>query len=115
MPSILVVDDSTIVRTQVRQSLEDAGYTVTEAIHAPRWTHFQGRTGSNYPHKETNDLIVESRVGPGVVEDLSRRGHPARAVGAWGGRGSAGAIRVGESGALMAASDPRRDGQALVF
>jgi gamma-glutamyltranspeptidase/glutathione hydrolase len=100
---------------QVISAVYDQGYTVTEAIHAPRWTHFQGRTGSMYPHKETNDMIVESRVGAEVVEDLARRGHPARAVGAWGGRGSSGAIQIDESGAYLAASDPRRDGQALVY
>ena len=100
---------------QVISAVYDQGCSVTEAIHAPRWTHFQGRTGSAYPHKETNDMIVESRVGSGVVEDLQRRGHPARAVEAWGGRGSAGAIRKDDSGALLAASDPRRDGQALVY
>lgn len=99
---------------QVISAVYDHGYTVTEAIHAPRWTHFQGRTGSAYPHRETNDMIIESRVDSGVVEELARRGHPIRAVDAWGGRGSAGAIRVDESGALWAASDPRRDGQALV-
>lgn len=100
---------------QLISAVYDHGYSVTEAIHAPRWTHFQGRTASAYPHRETNDMIIESRVESGVVENLSRRGHPIRAVGDWGGRGSAGAIRANDSGALSAASDPRRDGQALVY
>jgi len=42
-------------------------------------------------------------------------GHPARGVGPWAGKGSVGAIRVNTSGSLSAASDPRRDGQALVY
>jgi len=100
---------------QVISAVYDHGATVTEAIHAPRWTHFQGRTGSVYPHKPTNDMIVESRVGPDVVAELARRGHPARAVGAWGASGSAGAIRIDGTGTRLAASDPRRDGQALVY
>jgi len=100
---------------QVISAVYDHGYTVTEAIHAPRWTHFQGRTGSVYPHRETNDMIIESRIGSEVVAELARRGHPVRAIEAWGGRGSAGAIRIEASGALTAASDPRRDGQALVY
>jgi gamma-glutamyltranspeptidase/glutathione hydrolase len=108
--------------TQVQSNLQvisavfDHRYTVAEALHAPRWTHYQGRTGSAYPHEERNALEIEARVGDGVLKDLKRRGHPAAAIDDWAGPGSEGAIQVHpETGALMAASDPRRDGQALVW
>jgi gamma-glutamyltranspeptidase len=107
--------------TQVQTNMQfisavyDHGYTLTESIHAPRWTHSQARMGSQYPHKNINDMIIESRIDKGVIEELSRLGHPAREVGPWDGMGSVGAIRIDKSGALLAASDPRRDGQALVY
>ena len=100
---------------QLISAIYDHNYTVTEAIHAPRWTHSQERTDSMYPHNNKNDLIVESRIDSGVVDELARLGHPARGVGPWAGKGSVGAIRVNTSGSLSAASDPRRDGQALVY
>jgi len=107
--------------TQVQSNMQhisaiyDHNYTVTEAIHAPRWTHSQAQMDSMYPHNNENDLIIESRIDSGVIEDLKNLGHPAREVGPWGGKGSVGAIRVNASGSLSAASDPRRDGQALVY
>lgn len=108
--------------TQVQSNLQvisavfDHGFTVSEALHAPRWTHYQGRTGSGYPHAERNALEIEDRAGEDTLAGMKRRGHPVQAIGAWAGPGSEGAIRVHpESCALMAAGDPRRDGQALVW
>ncbi len=108
--------------TQVQSNLQvvsavfDHGYTVSEALHAARWTHYQGRTGSGYPHAERNALEFEGRAGEATLEDLRRRGHPVAPIGEWAGPGSEGAIQVHpESGALMAAADPRRDGLALVW
>ena len=88
---------------------------MTEAIHAPRWTHVQGRMTSSIPRQDAHRLYVEDRLGKVVVADLDRRGHAPRPVGEWGGPGSAGAIRILEGGTLTAAADPRRDGQALVY
>ena len=100
---------------QVVSAVFDHALNVGEAVQAPRWTHHQGRTGSTYPHAERNALEVEDRLGSDVAAELGRRGHTVEVLAAWGGTGSVGAIQVdGESGALMAAADPRRDGQALV-
>ncbi len=108
--------------TQVQSNLQvisavfDHGFTVSEALHAARWTHYQGRTGSGYPHAERNALEIESRIGDAALKDLQRKGHPVQSIAPWAGPGSEGAIQVHpESGALMAAGDPRRDGQALVW
>ena len=100
---------------QVVSAVFDHGLNVGEAVGAPRWTHHQGRMNSTFPHAERNALEVEDRVGGGVAAELERRGHAVEVLGAWGATGSAGAIQLlGASGALMAAADPRRDGQALV-
>lgn len=100
---------------QVISAVVDQGWTVTEAIHAPRWTHVQGRMTSSWPRKDVHALSIEDRFGEAVISDLDRRGHAPKKVGEWGGPGSAGAIRVLDNGTLTAAADPRRDGQALVY
>ncbi len=101
---------------QVGSAVFDHGYTVAEALHAARWTHHQGRTASNYPHAERNALEIEQRLPPATLDALRSMGHNVEGVGPWAGPGSEGAIQVHqESGALMAAGDPRRDGHALVW
>jgi gamma-glutamyltranspeptidase len=100
---------------QMVSAVFDHGLNVGEAVGAPRWAHHQGRMNSTFPHSERNALEVEDRVGGEVAAALKRLGHPVEVLEAWGATGSAGAIQVdGESGTLMAAADPRRDGQALV-
>lgn len=108
--------------TQVQTNLQvvtgvfDYGLNVAEAIEGPRWTHFQARTDSTYPHPERNELSIEDRVDTETVEPLKARGHNVEPVGAFEGNGSEGAIQVHpESRALMAASDPRRDGDSAVW
>ncbi len=108
--------------TQVQTNLQvvtgvfDYGLSVAEAIEGPRWTHFQARTDSTYPHAERNELSIEDRLDPQTVDELKSRGHDVGLVGAFEGNGSEGAIQVQRnSGALMAASDPRRDGDSAVW
>ena len=95
----------------------DHGLNVAEAIDAPRWTHYQGSMTSTWPPDDRHALTIEDRVEPRLVDSLrSQRTSKWTLIGAWGGAGSEGAIQVHrDSGALMAASDPRRDGQALVW
>ncbi len=101
---------------QVVTSVFDHGLNVAEAIDAPRWTHYQGSMTSTWPPDDRHYLTIEDRVDARLVEGLRTRGHQVDVVGPWSGAGSEGAIQVHpESGALMAASDPRRDGQALVW
>lgn len=103
------------VNMQLISSIYDHGMTVAEAIHAPRWIHNQAGMSSKYPHDNSESMTVEGRSGKAVAEELERRGHPVRMVGDWEGGASAGAIRINAHGGLEASSDPRRDGQALVF
>ena len=101
---------------QVVTGVFDHGLTVAEAIEGPRWTHYQGRTSSTYPHAEANHLDIEDRVDDGVIESLRARGHEVNAIAPFDGAGSEGAIQVhNESGTLSAASDPRRDGDSAVW
>lgn len=101
---------------QVVTGVFDHGLTVAEAIEGPRWTHYQGRTSSTYPHTEANHLDIEDRVDEGVVESLRARGHEVNAIAPFAGAGSEGAIQVHqEAGTMSAASDPRRDGDSAVW
>lgn len=108
--------------TQVQTNLQvvtgvfDYGLNVAEALEGPRWTHYQARTDSTYPHSERNALSVEDRISGEAAEGLRERGHDLELVGPFEGNGSEGAIQVQQdSGSLMAASDPRRDGDSAVW
>lgn len=103
------------VNMQLISSIYDHGLTVAEAIHAPRWTHIQTGMTSQFPHTSVDGMIGESRFGDAVFEDLTGRGHLLKKVGAWAGGASTGAIQVSPFGSYLAASDPRRDGLALVL
>ncbi len=101
---------------QVVSAVFDHGLTVAEAIEGPRWTHYQGRTSSTYPHTEANRLDIEDRVDDGVIESLRARGHEVNAIAPFAGAGSEGAIQIHrQAGTMSAASDPRRDGDSAVW
>lgn len=108
--------------TQVQTNLQmvtgviDYGLTPSEAVEANRWTHLQNPTMSTYPHTTHEALQMEDRIDGAVVEKLKKKGHAIEQLSAWGGTGSAGMIQVlRDSGAFVAAADPRRDGLALVW
>ncbi len=101
---------------QVVTGVFDYGLNVAEAIDGPRWTHNQAGMSSAYPHSNADSLQIEDRAGEEVIAGLARRGQPVESTGVWGGAGSEGAIQVDlENGTLFAASDPRREGDALVW
>ncbi|MCC7427055.1 MAG: gamma-glutamyltransferase [Alphaproteobacteria bacterium] len=100
---------------QIISAMLDHGLDPAEAVHAPRWTHYQDGAYSNWPHQDANEITIEERAGAELVAGLARRGHAARSVPPWDGRGSAGVIQVLADGTLAAAADPRRDGTALVW
>lgn len=88
----------------------DFGMTPQEAITAPRWLY--GRTWG----AASNDVKLEGRIPPAVVEELARRGHPVKVVENFTDTmGHAGAILVHENGVLQGATDPRGDGLAAGF
>lgn len=101
---------------QVLTNVLDHGMNVVEAVEAPRWRHVGRGTESTIPFGEADALELESRFGPGVAQELRRRGHPVVEIGAWAAVGSEVAIQVDqERGALHGACDPRRDGYAIGY
>jgi oxamate amidohydrolase len=89
----------------------DLGRDVQAAIDAPRWLY--GRTWGD----ATTALSVEARVPQDVVDELRRRGHDVRVVGAWDDRmGHAQAIRIDpRTGVRQGGADPRSDGLAAGY
>lgn len=97
---------------QVLTGLVDLGLDLQAAVEAPRWAH--GAPGDRFP---AHALVLESRFGFDVADDLARRGHdvlladPVDPV-----MGTLQAIRVdAEHGCYIAVTDPRGDGIALAL
>ncbi|HUY99863.1 MAG TPA: gamma-glutamyltransferase family protein [Thermomicrobiaceae bacterium] len=89
---------------QMMMNVIDHGFSIQAAIEAAR---FRTATGT--------ELLMESRVAPEVVEELTRRGHDVKLQDPFtmlfgGGQGI---VIDPESGAFSAGADPRRDGYAL--
>jgi gamma-glutamyltranspeptidase/glutathione hydrolase len=83
------------------------GQGLEEAVAAPRWV--QARTWG----APRNDLRMESRFSPDLVEALRAAGHPVALVGDFDPvMGHAGALVRHRDGGLEGASDPRCDGAA---
>lgn len=89
----------------------DFGMSPQDAIDAPRWLH--GRTWG----ASSNDMKIEGRVDPSVIETLKERGHPVKVVdGYTDTMGHAGAILIDQkTGMKYGATDPRGDGQAAGY
>jgi len=97
---------------QILTNLLDWGMDLQSAIEAPRWAH--GAPGGQYP---PTALVLESRFGQSVADDLAERGHevvladPVDPV-----MGTVQLIQVdAERGCYISASDPRGDGVALAL
>jgi gamma-glutamyltranspeptidase/glutathione hydrolase len=108
--------------TQVQTNLQvlthvlDHGYTVVEAVEAPRWRHLQDGTESTVPHRCADELLLEERYERATREDLAGRGHPVRVIGPWEAAGSEVMIQLNPvTGAKFGAADPRRDGYAIGY
>jgi gamma-glutamyltranspeptidase/glutathione hydrolase len=95
-----------ILQTTVQMLLNvlDFGMNIQEAIEAPRVRIYRDRL-----------VDAEARIPATTRRTLARRGHQVNAIDDWSWvvGGGQGIVRDGESGALMAGADPRRDGYAL--
>lgn len=90
--------------------VHDFGYTVQQAIEAPRWLY--GRTWG----EESKTMKVESRIPHDVQHELARRGHDMEPLEAYSQKmGHAQAIRLLDDGVLEAGADPRGDGAAMAW
>ncbi|HET6316363.1 MAG TPA: gamma-glutamyltransferase family protein [Chloroflexota bacterium] len=97
---------------QLLTGLLDLDLDVQAAIEAPRWVH--AAPGDRFPRTA---LVLESRFGDAVVQELRERGHevietePLDTI-----MGTAQMIQVdSERGCYVAATDPRGDGVALAL
>jgi gamma-glutamyltranspeptidase/glutathione hydrolase len=83
------------------------GLDLQAAIDAPAW-HTTSFPSSFYPREMTpGEVVVESRLGDGVIAELRRRGHAVTVSDAWSlGRLSA-VSRDPATGILRAAANPR--------
>ncbi|HEY3062251.1 MAG TPA: gamma-glutamyltransferase family protein [Chloroflexota bacterium] len=95
---------------QILTGLLDLGLDLQAAIEAPRWV--QAPPGDRFAR---DALVLESRFGPSVAQDLASRGHdvvvadPLDMI-----MGTVQLIQVDtERGCYIAATDPRGDGVAL--
>ena len=88
---------------QVMVRIADYGQNPQAACDGPRFRWVQGM-----------DVSVEDNFPPAVVEDLRRRGHKIVTVDDYNQFGS-GQMIWKMDGGWLAASDPRRDGQATGF
>lgn len=99
---------------QVICNVIDFGMNAQEAVEAPRWQH-GGAVGA--PGELAGGVLgIETRVSERTLQELERRGHVVERLDPWG-HGSAYQLimRHPESGAYLAGSDPRCDGQAAGF
>jgi gamma-glutamyltranspeptidase/glutathione hydrolase len=95
---------------QILHNVIDRGYSVQQAIDAPRW--LAGRVNVD----ETTDSVrIESRADAHLVRELARRGHDMLVLGPYESTmGHAHAIAIDrERGTLAGGSDPRADSAAL--
>lgn len=88
----------------------DYGFSVQDAIEAPRWLY--GRTWG----ASSNDVKIEGRVTSDVIQELNSRGHSTKVVADYTDiMGHAGAIRIDENGIRQGGADPRGDGIAIGY
>jgi len=87
-----------------------AGDLPQAAVAAPRVLH-----GRFYPSDDPTVLNVEEHMGPDVIAELSARGREPNVLPAYDERfGHAHAIEMRPDGTILAGSDPRSDGAAIV-
>ena len=104
------------INLQTFTAMVDLGLDPQQAVEMPRWESFQDGTHTSWPHSHTDELTIEDRVPPAVIEDLRARGHNVRLLGPLSGPCSAEIIlRDPGTGLLLAGSDPRRDGYAMAL
>ena len=89
---------------QMLVRLADYGQNPQAAADGPRWKVFSGR-----------QIAVEHALSPQVVAQLAALGHEVRHTERWNMEYGAAQLIYRVDGGYVAASDPRRDGQAVGF
>ena len=92
---------------QVASNMIDFGMDSQQALDAPRF---------KIDVEDTQDVMVEEDISPGVVKDLEKRGHTVHVVSGYERTNFGGGqviSRDPETGVLTAGSEPRKDGSAV--
>ena len=97
---------------QVLTNSVDGGFTVQQAIEAPRWFSFPGTDPANLP--SPFELRMEDGFPEHTVSQLAALGHPVREMGEMEAGGGCQAIMM-RDGTYFAGSDPRVDGCAVGY
>jgi gamma-glutamyltranspeptidase/glutathione hydrolase len=108
-------DNQVQINFQIATAMMDFCLDPQQAAEMPRWTSMVPGQYANYPHDGPDVLTMERRFPEEMRRELARRGHPVNTVGDLEGPCSVEIIRRDEDGALLAGSDPRRDGWALAW
>ncbi|WP_107658638.1 gamma-glutamyltransferase family protein [Nocardia suismassiliense] len=88
-------------------SVAYGGLDLQAAIDAPNW-HGTSFPSSFYPRDmEPGGVVVESRIGESIIDDLRRRGHDVTVGDPWSEGRLCAVARDPESGVLSAAANPR--------
>ncbi len=97
-------DGQTQTLLQVIANIIDFGADVQEAIESPRWRSNPG-----------NNLLIEGRFAPAVIEGLKAKGHEIELLPDWSSicGGAQGIIIDHDQGVLMGGADPRRQAYAI--
>ncbi len=78
-----------------------------EAIDAPAW-HTTAFPASFFPRQTVpGEVVVESRLGTEVIDELRRRGHRVRVAGDWALSRMTAVSRDTDTGVLRAGANPR--------
>ncbi|HEY9473167.1 MAG TPA: gamma-glutamyltransferase, partial [Mycobacteriales bacterium] len=84
-----------------------AGMNLQEAIDAPAW-HTTAFPTSFFPRQAVpGEVVVESRLGAEVIDELRRRGHLVRVLGDWDLSRMTAVSRDPDTGVLRAGANPR--------
>lgn len=108
----LDVQDQTLL--QVFLNIAEFGLGLQEAVESPRFDTLHLEETFDQHRLRPNELRVENRVPPEVVEDLRRRGHVVELLGGWRHASAPTIVAIDRAtGVLSAAADPRRDRYAF--
>jgi len=101
---------------QILLNIIDFGMNIQEAGDAARWIH----SGSAQPTGECaiengGEVGIEMGISEAIVDDLKARGHLMNSEELAGQYGGYQCIQRGKSGVYFAASEMRKDGQAVAY
>ena len=107
-------DQQTQWSTQIISYLVDHGFSLQDAIDAPRWFSYPGTDPASLGRAPV--LRAESRLPEATRDALAKLGHVVETLGPWSGGGAVQLIQYDRAfGVMRAGTDPRIGGVALGY